>query len=504
MIPKTLRARWQANPVGFIQQVLINPETKRPFVLLDAERLFLAHAFATGADGRLLYPEQIYACPKKSGKTTFAAIYVITLVLLYGGPYPEAICAANDYEQSVGRVFAAIRRIIECSPQLRAEAKITTDRITISDAVIIAIPSNYASAAGSNHVVAIFDELWAYSSERSRRLFDELVPPPTRRIACRLTVTYAGFEGEGALLEELYRRGLQQPQVAPNLHAGHGMLMFWSHEPVAPWQTDAWAAEMRRSLRPNQFLRMIENRFVTSESSFIDMAAWDRCVDQRLGHVVNDPGLPIWVGVDASIKHDSTAIVATTWDQNAQQVRLVTHRVFQPSPDEPLDFEATIERTVLDLRKRFLLCEVLFDPFQMQATAQRLSRAGLQVREFPQSPSNLTTIAQNLFELIRGQNLLAYPDPDIRLAMSSSGRSRDATGLAHQQADAISQNRCRDRTRHGSTCCGSRPGRSVLQYQHGRLGRLRVDLQGLRTNPRGNLSWKLHCFSAWQAEPPSG
>ena len=426
MIPKTTLARWRANPIGFIQKVLINPETKKPFVLLEAERAFLTHAFTTGPDGRLLYPEQVYACPKKSGKTTFAAIYVITVVLLYGGAYPEAICAANDYDQSVARVFAAIRRIIECSPQLCAEAKITADKITIYDAVIIAIPSNYASAAGSNHVVAIFDELWAYSSERSRRLFDELVPPPTRRIACRLTVTYAGFEGESVLLEELYKRGLLQPQVAPNLHAGDGMLMFWSYEPVAPWQTDSWLAEMRRTLRPNQFLRMIENRFVTTENSFVELSAWDNCVDPRLGHAVNDPGLPIWVGVDASIKHDSTAIVAATWEQKAQRVRLVTHRVFQPSPEEPLDFEATIERMLLDLRKRFLLCKVLYDPYQMQATAQRLTRAGVQLEEFPQSPANLTTISQNLF--IRGQNLLAYPDPNIRLAISRAVASETPRG----------------------------------------------------------------------------
>ena len=117
----------------------------------------------------------------------------------------------------MARVFAAIRRIIECSPLLRDEAKITTDKITINDAVIIAIPSNYASAAGSNQVVAVFDELWGYVSERSRRLFDELVPPPTRRMACRLTVTYAGFENESILLEKLYRRGLQQPRRARSL-----------------------------------------------------------------------------------------------------------------------------------------------------------------------------------------------------------------------------------------------------------------------------------------------
>jgi hypothetical protein len=51
--------------------------------------------------------------------------------------------------------------------------------------------------------------------------------------------------------------------------------MFWTHEPVARWQTQAWLDEQRRSLRPNQYLRQIENRFVGSESTFVDMAAWD-------------------------------------------------------------------------------------------------------------------------------------------------------------------------------------------------------------------------------------
>ena len=40
------------------------------------------------------------------------------------------------------------------------------------------------------------------------------------------------------------------------------------------------------------------------------------------------------------------------------------------------------------------------------------------IEEFPQSPSNLTSASQNLFELIQGQNLLAYSDAGIRLAIS--------------------------------------------------------------------------------------
>jgi hypothetical protein len=61
--------RWRRDHVGFIETVLHDPETGKPYKLLDAELQFLDHAFRTGADGRLLYPEQVFAAPKKSGKT---------------------------------------------------------------------------------------------------------------------------------------------------------------------------------------------------------------------------------------------------------------------------------------------------------------------------------------------------------------------------------------------------------------------------------------------------
>jgi phage terminase large subunit-like protein len=163
---------------------------------------------------------------------------------------------------------------------------------------------------------------------------------------------------------------------------------------------------------------MIANTFVTSESSFIDMEAWDACIDIDAKPVVAFPSLPVWVGVDASVKHDSTAIVAVTWDQDEQKVRLIAHRIFQPSPTEPLDFEAPIESTLTELAQRFTVRKVLFDPYQMAATAQRLARQGITIEEFPQSTPNLTAASQNLYELINGRNLVAYPDPAMRLAIS--------------------------------------------------------------------------------------
>ena len=41
-----------------------------------------------------------------------------------------------------------------------------------------------------------------------------------------------------------------------------------------------------------------------------------------------------------SIKRDSTALVAVTFDKKTQMVRLVQHRVFTPAPGDPINFEA--------------------------------------------------------------------------------------------------------------------------------------------------------------------
>ena len=37
--------RYREAPVAFIEEVLIDPESGRPFILLPAERDFLKHAF---------------------------------------------------------------------------------------------------------------------------------------------------------------------------------------------------------------------------------------------------------------------------------------------------------------------------------------------------------------------------------------------------------------------------------------------------------------------------
>jgi hypothetical protein len=81
------------NVIAWINAVLRDPETGKPFVLLLAEIAFLEHAFQLNEDGTAKYPERVYSAPKKSGKTAFAAILTLVITLLFGGRDPESIPA---------------------------------------------------------------------------------------------------------------------------------------------------------------------------------------------------------------------------------------------------------------------------------------------------------------------------------------------------------------------------------------------------------------------------
>jgi hypothetical protein len=139
---------------------------------------------------------------------------------------------------------------------------------------------------------------------------------------------------------------------------------------------------MRGQLRTNAYLRLIENRWG------VEVPWWDACIDESAGPILADKTLAVWVGVDASVKRDSTAVVAVTWDDEQRKVRLVAHRIFQPSSTEPLDFEETIEATVLALMQHCLVRQVRFDPFQMQSVSQRLCKQQVPMVEFAQSVPN--------------------------------------------------------------------------------------------------------------------
>ena len=138
--------------------------------------------FQLDADGRPIHTDLIFSGPKKSGEAELAALLLPVTLLLFGGPNAEGYCAANDLEQAQSRVFERCRKIVTVTPLLKDEVKTTADKIvfTSTSATITALANDYASAAGAHPTLAVFDEAGGISTERARRMFDELVPVPTR------------------------------------------------------------------------------------------------------------------------------------------------------------------------------------------------------------------------------------------------------------------------------------------------------------------------------------
>jgi phage terminase large subunit-like protein len=455
-------ARWKRDPVSFIEQALVNPETAQPFELYPAQRAFLREGFTPLPDGSLPFPELLFSCPKKSGKSTFAAMLLLYTVIVLGGPYAEAFCLANDEEQACGRVFEAARRILLASPLLKASVSTTANRITFTatGATITAIASDYASAAGASPSISVFDELWAYTSERARRLFDEMIPTPTRKPSVRLTVTYAGFSGESELLQALYNRALAGERISTDLYRAAGLLAYWTHDLKAPWQTTQWQEETRRQLRENQFRRMIQNEWVTAEDVFIPLAEWDAVTDSTAAPIFSSPSLTCYVAVDASLKHDSTALACVAWVN--ERLQLINLKTFQPSPDAPLDFENTIEATLLDWKARYHVREVRVDPWQLASTTQRLRRhAALNVVEYPQTVPNLTAMASNLYELVRSRALVVYEDADLRRAVAQAIVVESARGWVIKKEKQ--SHRIDPLISFAMACIGAVEGRGVAQ-----------------------------------------
>src|SRR5437879_4685023 len=219
-----------------LSDVLRNPETGAPFDLYPAQERFLREALTPGPDGRLPYSEMVYSCPKKSGKTATAAMATIYVVVVLGVGTRRATASpttSNNQQAASSRPLpGSWRRALSCGKPRRSCRARSRSRARARRS-----RPWRATTRGQRGRIrrSSFDELWGYMSERAHRLWDEMVPVPTRAVSVRLTITYAGVEGESDLLEALYKRGLRGEEVAPSLYTQPGLLLLWSHEPVAPW-----------------------------------------------------------------------------------------------------------------------------------------------------------------------------------------------------------------------------------------------------------------------------
>lgn len=391
--------------VRYIEDHVYITDTKKRVVLetWQKESILKPMFEVDPSTGLRKYNLALIGVPKKNGKSTLAAM-IANYFMFQDEDSGQIILTANSREQSSSIIFNMVKESIKMNPHQVEHVRIREDSITNirTGTIIRTVSPNYRTVAGHNASLTVVDELWAYELDSAKKFWAELTISPARKQPLSVVVTYAGHD-QDSLLYELYKKGLSGQD--------RKMFFFWSHENLASWVTNDYLESQRSRLRTNDYLRMHENRWTAPEDAFIDLEQWNRCIDDNHKPILPDKRLEIIVGVDASTKEDSTAVVACTRKEG--KVILVCHRKWQPSKNAPLDLEETVEPYIVDLASNYDLKEVLYDGYQFHRSAMTLKKRGINMTGFPQTSDRLTEASQNLYDLIKGRNIVLYKDAEL-------------------------------------------------------------------------------------------
>lgn len=367
-----------------------------PIRLTEHQRRIVNEALSKKEDGSFKYSTVVYSAPKKSGKSALTSAVMFYMAWHNANSY--VVCAANDGKQSADRLYAPIYTCLRLHKQVRGPMQgiepNLSEVILPNYTKIEAIPCDAAGEAGSQPLFVAFSELWAFETERKRRLFTEMTLPPTLHgRAMRWIETYAGYAGVSALLEGIYETGFIQGSPHPDfldlqgrdgpvvrVNEAAGLFVYWDSEPRMVWQSSRYYEQEAALLPPAEFQRIHRNQWVSPIGAFIEEGWWKDCENPALSPLRDGDKTPVVVGIDMSVSRDCAALVAVTRDPfnpgTGVAVRAV--RIFSPKQHGGIiDQEMLIRPVIEDWAKRWNVVCWVYDPREMSKLAQDLVRAGL-------------------------------------------------------------------------------------------------------------------------------
>lgn len=359
----------------------------RPFVVFPWVARVLLDLFPDGDD--LPYNLAIYSTIKKSGKTALNSAICAYLMFARAPDGAELYNFANSKDQSVGRVFRAVKYAIEHNGALYRQChggRGVLETIIRRDngTTLQAMAAMHANIAGASPYYSGWTELWGYEFEKELRAWSEMTPPPTIRNSIRVVDTYAGYEGESGLLndiedqakrsERLHQAGFELPAayrvyarrqaetvpafadlLLPSDDAGDGpiaypyplpvyadeaarLYAFWDEGEAArrmPWQRGEagqryYAAEERApGMTAAQFARLHMNKRSKRGGQFVSVTTWDalpRCESWQDGD--RDA---IYLALDAATRDDHMALTGVRLRDGRPEACYLAEWV--PTPD---------------------------------------------------------------------------------------------------------------------------------------------------------------------------
>jgi phage terminase large subunit-like protein len=163
---------------------------------------------------------------------------------------------------------------------------------------------------------------------------------------------------------------------------------------------------------PATVKRYNANVWTPQQTQWLNDGDWAAC---NGGDWQPDKARPLFVGVDASTKHDTTAVVVGQWEGDRLRVRA---RIWErplggdgrPVPNWELPL-AEVENHILALFAGGNVAGVAYDPAFVTWMAQSLAARGVPMIEFPQTNSRMVAPTKALYELIVERRLAHDGDP---------------------------------------------------------------------------------------------
>jgi len=434
-----LNRRWDNEKAEFVHEAA-------RMILWPHLRPILDHVFTINPEtGKFPYRTVILSAPKKSGKTAWDASlgawyleesYPGTEIYVFANDLEEAESLAMraikfNYQEQNRRLMEAVRDGLVDAPDAALQMyKIEKYRILAPNGSFIqCLSADYASAAGRQQALTLWDELWGYTTEASQRLWEEMTLIPTEKLGLRVVVTYAGFEGESETLWNLYNQCVPHgirlydrfPDMPVYTNELGSVFCYWDHEPRMPWQTpDYYEAEMVEQ-RPVNFRRLHLNEWGAAEDEFIPIELWDYAttkLETSLPYQTgsNRASFPISIGVDVGIKRDTSAVVGIYSHQDLEEglkVGVAFHRIWVPARGSPVD-PASVEAYIREMYDKFSVVSIVSDPTHFYQNIMAMDRDGLPIREFRQTTGNMVSASTALYEVLRMKRMEAYPDEELR------------------------------------------------------------------------------------------
>ena len=262
----------RVDPIAFIEEVLARPGDRLAVRLLDAERCSCACVPARRRRPAALSRTGLWRDQEERQDDARCLGHADHGLARYGGHFAEGYCVANDQEQAVAAS--------SCGPAhcrgvavAKREAKLTADRVLSLRSTPPSLPSH---ATRLLRLVAIrrspvSTRCGATRRSAQPRLWDEMITcPPVDQLPADDVVCWV--HRRKRIARELHSRGMALPGLLRAARWRWHALRV-AHRTDRTVADERWLAEMRRSLRPNAYARMIENQFVSAESAFVDLSS---------------------------------------------------------------------------------------------------------------------------------------------------------------------------------------------------------------------------------------